>query len=106
MPETDQYLTREWERMRQESGITKWHEDIFGVMDMFTTFIVVMVSWVYTPVKFNNLYTKTCAFIVCQLNFNKAVNFKIKKFKCSFFLKKKFFLTCPQSQAQIKLPTR
>lgn len=42
--------------------------------DKYVLYLVVVVSWMHTPVKIDQIAHYTCMhFIVCQLYFNKAV---------------------------------
>ena len=65
---TDQWLPRMKGRGREEreGGITN-RSTLLGVMAMFTSLIVVIISWVYEYVKCIKLAQfKICAVIICQ----------------------------------------
>lgn len=51
----------------RRQGLPRIPKELFGVMDMLTLFIVVMVLWVYTYIStYKTVHMKYVQFIVCQ----------------------------------------
>lgn len=64
--------------MEKEGQVIKEDKETFGVMDMFITLIVVMISWIYTYIKTLQMIHvgSQLNMVVCQLCFNIIITIK------------------------------